>query len=120
MIKMKHPVEECNISQEEFLATCPIEKRRFHELMFTVGNISYRYHHEAKDYSPNMIDYQEWLEGLHDKVRKGTEVQGFEKCKSILSFTRYVMEKNDVGMDEYIRLHMDPQDYEEYLKIAKG
>jgi hypothetical protein len=42
------------------------------------------------------------------------EGKGFEACKGILSFTRYVNEKNDVGLEEYIRQRMDPEDYAEY------
>lgn len=26
------------------------------------------------------------------------KIRGFESCKSVLSFSRYVMEKNDIGM----------------------
>lgn len=120
MIKVKHPIEECNISQEKFLAACPSGDHRYHELMFTVGNISYRYHHEAKDYSPDLEDYQEWLEGLPENVRRGMEQLGFDGCRNVLSFTRYVMEKHDVGMEEYIRQHMVAEDYADYQAIAKA
>ncbi|MFD2066997.1 hypothetical protein ACFSKU_08885 [Pontibacter silvestris] len=54
-----------------------------------MGNISYRYHHEAREYSPDLEDYQEWLEGLPENVRRGMEQLGFEGCRSVLSFTRY-------------------------------
>lgn len=119
MIKVNHPLEKCNVSQQEFLANCPVNERRFHELMFTVGNASYRYHQEAKDYSPILKDYEEWLEGLPESISRDMRAQGFEACTSILSFTRYVMEKNDVGMEEYIRQLMDPEDYTEYREIIE-
>jgi len=117
MIKVKHPDEKCNIQQEAFLAKCPENERRFHELLFTNGNISYRYHMEAKEFSPTEKDYEEWLEGLPENIRKDMQKRGFQECKSILSFTRYVNEKNDIGMDEYIRQHMDPEDFAEYQLI---
>lgn len=56
MIKVKHPVEECNISQEKLLTACPKGERRYHELVFTVGITSYRYRHEAREYSPDLAD----------------------------------------------------------------
>lgn len=117
MIKIKHPKEDCNGSQEAFLANCPADQRRFHELLFTVGNITYRYHQSAKDYSPSLQDYHEWLEGLPENVRKGMQEKGFESCKSVLSFTRYVNEKNDVGLEEYIRQQMDDEDFAEYHRF---
>ncbi len=114
MIKVKHPDEKCNIQQEEYLANCPENQRRFHELLFTNGNITYRYHIQAKDFAPTEQDFQEWLQGLPENIRKDMQQKGFEACKGILSFTRYVNEKNDIGMDEYIRQHMDPDDLAEY------
>jgi hypothetical protein len=42
------------------------------------------------------------------------------KVEGVLSFTRYVNEKNDVGLDEYIKLHMDPADYAEYRQLVPG
>lgn len=119
MIKVKHPNEECNLAQEKYLDSCPAELRRYHELMFTHGNITYLYHSDARRTKPTEQDYKEWLEGLPNNVRKGMEELGFENCKTVLSFTRYVMEKNDIGMEEYIRLHMDPEEYSEYLELIK-
>lgn len=61
MIKVKHPLEQYRQSQEAFLANCPLEERRYHELLFSYGNSSYRYHQDTQDYTPTETDYQEWL-----------------------------------------------------------
>jgi hypothetical protein len=85
--------------------------------MFTHGNITFRYHSDAHRFDPTQKDYKEWLEGLTENVRNGMKKLGFEGCKSVLSFTRYVMEKNDIGLEEYIKMHMDAEDYNEYRKL---
>jgi len=56
LIKIKHPIEKHNLQQEEFLAKCPPDQRRFHELLFTYGNIAYRYHNQAKAFEPTKQD----------------------------------------------------------------
>lgn len=117
MIKVKHPIAEINQNQEQFIASCTPEQRQFHELMFTHGNITYRYHNDAKRFDPTQEDYKEWLEGLPQNIKVGMSKLGFEGCKTVLPFTRYVMEKNDIGLEEYIQLHMDADDYEEYKKL---
>ena len=66
MIKVKHPIESYNQQQAEFLISCPEDLKRFHELMFTYGNATYKYHNAAKDFSPTEVDFNEWLEGLPD------------------------------------------------------
>lgn len=118
MIKVKHPHPECNIAQEKYLANCPQEDRRFHELLFTYGNITYRYHRDAGRLDPIEEDFKEWLQGLPENIRNKMQTDGFEACKKVLSFTRYIMEKNEIGIEEYIQLHMDPEDLEEYKSVV--
>ena len=117
MIKVKHPLEHCNISQEQYLSICPVEDRRYHELLFTYGNAVYQYHHEAKEFNPTEEDFKEWLAGLPDNISRDMEQKGFEACKGVLSFTRYVNEKNDIGMDEYVQQRMGLEDYAEYQSL---
>lgn len=117
MIKVKQPKKEINKNQEQFIDSCSPDHRRFHELLFTYGNITYRYHTEANRKQPEIEDYNEWLEGLPENIRKEMESKGFEWCKNVLPFTRYVMEKNDIGLEEYVKFHMDADDYEEYKKM---
>ncbi|MET3114856.1 hypothetical protein AAKU52_002596 [Pedobacter sp. CG_S7] len=116
MIKVKHPDDKCNQSQAEFLDNCPKEQRRYHELIFCCGNASYRYHQKAENFNPVEQDYKEWLEGLPPNIQKDMIERGFEQCKSILSFSRYVNEKNDVGMEEYIKNLMG-EEYQEYKAL---
>jgi hypothetical protein len=120
MISVKHPEEKCNISQAEFLANCPADQRRFHELLFSYGNSAYIYHQQGKDFEPSKHDFEEWLEGLPENVRKEMQNKGFESCKNMLSFTRYIMEKNDVGMAEFIKQKMGSEDYAEYQSLIKS
>jgi hypothetical protein len=115
LIKVKHPDPACNQKQEEMLGHLPEGQKRFMELSFCHGNAAYRYHQSAQGYEPDEQDWREWLEGLPANFRLHMEKEGFEKNKRVLSFTRYVNEKNDVGMDEYIRQWMGDQDYEEYM-----
>jgi hypothetical protein len=118
MIKVKHPLPHCNVQQEELIATCPEDQRRFHILFFNYGNATYRYHNEAKEINPSLTDFKEWLEGLPDKIRADMEKSGFEYCKNVLSFTRYVNEKNDIGMDQYVRNLMGDELYTEYRSLV--
>ncbi len=109
-----HPDSECNSQQAQFLLKCPADQRRFHELLFSYGNSACVYHQRAKNFEPSTRDYEEWLDGLPDKARMDLQKKGFETCKNLLSFTRYVMEKNDVGMEAFIKEKMGYEDFIEY------
>jgi hypothetical protein len=117
MVEIKHPSNHCNIEQEEFLAKCPEDQKRFHELLFNHGNAVWRYHSESSQYTPTPEDFKEWLEGLPNNIRADMLKKGFNQCKTILSFTRYVNEKNDVGMEAYIKNLFGEDLYNEYREM---
>lgn len=46
------------------------------------------------------------------------EAKGFEECKSILSFTRYVRERQDIGLEAFVRDLMGENDFNEYQYMS--
>jgi hypothetical protein len=44
------------------------------------------------------------------------EEKGFEYCKNVLPFTRYVNERSDIGMDDWMKEHLSEDDYKMYKK----
>lgn len=117
MIKVKHPLEQKNINQENFVQSVSENEREFHELLFSYGNAVYIYH--SLDIEPTLQDYEEWLEGLDEVIRIDMEKKGFEKCKTILSFTRYVRERKDIGMEEFVKEKMGIEEYEKYQYLLE-
>jgi len=113
---MEHPNKEIQANQKEFLSKLDEGQRAEYACLFRVGNASFRYHRLDDRHEPAKIDFQEWLEGLPEPIRKEMERKGFEQCKGILSFTRYVNEKNDIGMDEWLRQNLSSEDYEFHRK----
>jgi hypothetical protein len=116
---MKHPNKKQRDSQAKFLAELPEEHRADHARLFRFGNACYIYHLEAENQEPTETDFNEWLTGLPENIRNDMEIRGFDACKSVLSFTRYVMEKNDIGMREWMQEHLGTDDYNEYCKIIE-
>lgn len=117
--KMKHPNKQQQENQAKFLSELPEEEREEHARIFRFGNAAYIYHQEAADLEPTETDFEEWLAGLPENIRKGMREKGFESCKNVLSFSRYVLEKNDMGMKEWMKNHLSDEDYNEYCKIIE-
>ena len=113
---MKHPIEQMNINQKKFLEDLPEGERKFHERLFRIGNASYCYHTGAESLEPTQEDFNEWIKGLPVEFRGGFIKRGFDDCRGVLSFTRYVNEKNDIGMDQWMKEHLSNDDYHEYEK----
>tara|TARA_B100002049_G_scaffold236470_1_gene223274 strand:+ start:3638 stop:4009 length:372 start_codon:yes stop_codon:yes gene_type:complete len=116
---MKHPNKKQRQNQENFLSQLPEEDREEHARLFRFGNASYIYYQEAEDLEPTETDFEEWLTGLPENMRDGMKERGFESCKSVLSFSRYVMEKNDIGMKEWMKNHLSEDDFKEWENLIE-
>ncbi|MBD3631294.1 hypothetical protein [Cyclobacterium sp.] len=119
---MKHPIEKINQQQAKMLEGLPPEERSWHERFFRFGNATYCYHQKAIGnpdstatepitITPTKEDFEDWLEVLPENIRKDMEAKGFEACKTALPFTRHVLERHDVGMEEWMREHLSEDDY---------
>ena len=59
------------------------------------------------------IYFEEYLEGLpHDGLRNAERAWGLDEAKRSFPFRRYVLERHDIGMDEFLRQHLNAEDYE--------
>ena len=119
---MKHPDPECQKAQEKFLKNCSEEEREFHARVFRYGNAAYRYHqltNTPKNEDSLKLYYEEWLQGLPANIAADMREKGLEQCRSMLSFTRYVNERTDIGLDEWMQDHLSEEDYNYYKNISK-
>lgn len=117
---MKHPNIECQRKQEEFLKNCSEEEREEQARFFRYGNAAYIYHQLAnvpKNKDSLKLYYEEWLQGLPANIAADMKAKGFELCKNTLPFTRYVNERSDKGMDEWMKEHLSKEDYEYYKSL---
>ncbi|WP_181308791.1 hypothetical protein [Rufibacter sp. XAAS-G3-1] len=119
MIKVKHPLADCNQIQEATIKQLPQEQQHFNELQYSYGNAAYRYHQLAEQHEPTDQDFKEWLDGLPENIRKDMEAKGFESYRNVLGFSRYVNEKNDLGMEEYVRELMGQEEYTAYKNMLE-
>jgi hypothetical protein len=61
------------------------------------------------------IYFEEYLDGLPNEQFKASErAEGLEAAKRSWPFRRYVLERNDFGMDEFMRLNLSEEDYAFY------
>jgi hypothetical protein len=113
---MIHPYPQQQKNQSDFLEKCPPYDKEYHAALFRIGNASFIYHQMATNVSTKNQElyYQEWLEGLPPIIKEDMKTKGFEKCKTMLPFTRYVNERDDIGMDEWMQSNLSESDYKFY------
>lgn len=118
LIYVKHPDKQTRENQIHFLESRNPDDFDFWLLSMIFGNASYRYMSLARG-EETLEDFEDWLEGLPEKVRKVFEKEGFEAAKTAWPFRRHVMERRDLGMDEYIQKLLRPSDWEKWNEYKR-
>lgn len=119
---MIHPDKKVQKRQKEFLSQCPSDDREFYEMAMRIGNACVVYSQLANDASPEFLEmcYYEWLEGLKPNIRKVMEKSGFDYCKNTLPFLRYVNERKDIGLKDWLKQHLSETDFVTYELAEKS
>jgi len=116
---MEHPDKIIRKNQKDYLARQPEKDREYEAQIFRIGNAACNYYQLAScDTSRDFLEmcYKEWLEGLSPPISAEMKKKGFEGCRAVLAFKRYVNERKDIGMDEWMKAHLSEEDYKVYLE----
>jgi hypothetical protein len=110
LLHPRHPHDKYHQSQLEFLQALLAEQRPYHARLFRLGNASYRYQQLAAG-EVTEADYQDWLEGLPERMRAAVERKGFEKSKGSLGLRRHALERRDIGYAAFMQNILSPEDW---------
>lgn len=95
------------------------EQQEKYVQLVRIMDISIIYYDQANGFNPSETDFKEWLTGLPIDTRIRMEIIGFPWCKEIRSFKRYVLEKNDIGKDHWMKENLNKEEYRAYCSFMK-
>jgi hypothetical protein len=114
LLTPRHPDEGCHQTQTAILLQQEnlVERDRLAQVL-RWGNATYCYYHEHQ-VDVTEADYLDWLEGLPDRPQATMRALGFEAMRDSLPLRRYVLEKNDIGLGDFLRRLLSPADWQAY------
>lgn len=66
------------------------------------------------------VYFEEYLAGLpHEGVRRSEQEKGLDEARRSWPFRRYVLERHDIGMEEFMRLNLSEEDYAFHVETSK-
>lgn len=68
---------------------------------------------------PTRENFELWILSLEEPMKSDFRKKGYELCKGVLNYRRFILEMSDIGMDEYLRYHLSSEDYEYMKNIGK-
>ncbi|MFB9296928.1 hypothetical protein [Persicitalea jodogahamensis] len=111
-----HPDPKCQRNQQALLDSLDGELREMMAYTHRVGNVTFHYYSEQLA-EPTEEDYEDWLLGLPEEIAKDHSERGFEKCRGVLSLRRHAAERNDSGLDAYVKESVSEEDYRRWSEL---
>lgn len=108
LLYIKHPDLKLHENQVKILEGLPDSEKPEHAQLFRLGNAAMHYYHKTE---PTRQDYEDWLSGLPENLKKAMTAKGYQDCKSILPLQRHALERRDLGMDVFIRKLLNDEDF---------
>lgn len=105
--------------QQTMLESLPEEHRDHTAFMFRTGNVASHYYNEMAA-EPTEADFLDWLDGLDAGIAKKLRDEGFEKSRLSLPLRRHAAERNDMGLDQYMQLHLSAEDFARWQKVEEA
>lgn len=114
----RHPDNGCHLSQIELLTLeeDPLERAQLAQQLRWGNAVSCYYHHHHVEATE--ADYLEWLEELPKRPQAVMRALGFEDNKNALALRRYVLEKNDIGLSDFLKVVLSPADWQAYQETS--
>lgn len=71
-----------------------------------------RDYYSLADFNPTPENFDLWISSLSEPMKSKFKNDGFDQCKGVLNYRRFVLESDDIGFDEYLQNHLSPEDYQ--------
>lgn len=119
---MEHPDPKYRKIQEERLSRLSGDERSQTARFYRIGNAVFAYHEQAGRAPENRLIefYKEWLQSLPAALSHKMAGAGFNACKSMLPFTRYVEERMDCGLTEWMKEHLSQADFAHWRSLEEA
>lgn len=111
LLEPRHPKATIHQRQLARLAGLPEQEREDEAQLLRVSNAAYRYHALA-DGHQTPADFKHWLAGLPSRMQEQVEQDGFEAATGIWAFRRHILERRNIGYDEFMQLTLAREDWE--------
>ncbi|WP_347160327.1 hypothetical protein [Pontibacter chitinilyticus] len=76
-------------------------------------------YYKQREAEPQPSHFQDWIGSLEEPMKSSFRKMGFEECKNVLNFRRFVAELNDRGMEEYMKANLSEEDYRWWQRQGK-
>ena len=81
------------------------------EILLRVGRATTDYYKQLNRNELTEEDFKQWIESLEEPMRSSFKNKGLDNCRGVLNFQRFILELQDIGLDEYLKNNLTEEDF---------
>lgn len=87
--------------------------------LIRIGKIVNKYYCQLKTMElVDQVDFDLWIDSLQEPMRSHFKSEGLEKCRRVLNFRRFILERGDNGLEEYLCTALTDEDLRYWRKLS--
>lgn len=89
-------------------------------MSFTIRTTNVTLHNYRElEADPSEDDFNEWIKILPEEMANKFRNEGYRASNGVISLRRHTVERNDIGLSEYMRRWLPSEDYSRWIERGK-
>lgn len=85
------------------------------ERLLRIGNACNDYYRQLNAKELTEEEFKLWIESLEEPIKSSFKYKGLDSCRGVLNFQRFILELQDKGLDEYLKINLTVEDYSYWI-----
>jgi hypothetical protein len=85
------------------------------EILLRIGRATTDYYKQLNRNELTDKDFNLWIESLEEPMRSSFKNKGLDNCRGVLNFQRFILELQDIGLDEYLKNNLTEEDFSYWI-----
>ena len=87
--------------------------------LLRISRATFEYYKQLNAQELTEEDFTLWIDSLQEPMRGAFNKKGLNECRGVLNFQRFILELQDIGLEEYLKRELSKEDYSYYLEQSK-
>lgn len=79
--------------------------------LLRIGEAVKRYYSPLDQDPATLEEFNRWIDSLGGPMRSHFSKDGIDKARGVLNFRRFVLEYRDIGLRDYLKRELTPEDF---------
>jgi myosin-crossreactive antigen len=83
--------------------------------LLRIGQATTGYYKQLNSKELTEEDFKLWIDSLEEPMKGAFNKKGLKECRGVLNFQRFILELQDIGLDEYLKNNLTEEDFSYWI-----